>query len=238
MALSTDLKRWNLLNDKTLYDYTTYPVFQVIELEVTKDFINYALTDSIWTKFQDSSISGNTDDINVQKLLSALQNVFVRATSITFPSFTCDTVEIPQQFFNIKIQNKITFTNELTINFVEDNENNIFKFFKSWLDQILLVDYKSPTYGAQYNIANNYKVNITISIYKVDSDLMNTVTKTETYNGTNSFDDSKSLFKFKLHGFFPKSVNNPTYDYTTFEVVTRDVGFAFDYIEILNPSLT
>jgi len=105
MALSVDLKRWNLLTDKTLYDYTTYPVFQVIELEVTKDFINYALNDSIWTKFQASSISGNTtdDNINVQKLLSALQNVFVRATSITFPSFTCDTVEIPQQFSNIKI---------------------------------------------------------------------------------------------------------------------------------------
>lgn len=232
MALSTDLKRWNLTSDKTLYDYTTYPIFQVIELETTKDFINYALNDSIWSKFQQSSQSDNE-----KKILSTLQNVFVRATSITFPSFTCDTTEIPQQFSNIKIQNKITFANELTINFVEDNENNIFKFFKSWLDQILLVDYKSPIYGAQYNIANNYKVNVTIGIYKVDSDLMNTVTKTETYNGTNSFDDNKSLFKFKLHGFFPKSVNNPTYDYTTFEVVTRDVGFAFDYIEILNPSL-
>jgi hypothetical protein len=52
MALSTDLKRWNLTSDKTLYDYTTYPIFQVIELETTKDFINYALNDSIWSKFQ------------------------------------------------------------------------------------------------------------------------------------------------------------------------------------------
>jgi hypothetical protein len=52
MALSADLKRWNLLSDKTLYDYTVYPIFQVIGLEATNDFINYALNDSIWSKFQ------------------------------------------------------------------------------------------------------------------------------------------------------------------------------------------
>jgi hypothetical protein len=67
---------------------------------------------------------------------------------------------------------------------------------------------------------------------------MNTVVKTTTkYNGENSFDNNNSIFKFKLHGFFPKSVNNPTYDYTTYDIVTRDVVFTFDYIELLTPSL-
>ncbi len=120
---------------------------------------------------------------------------------------------------------------------MEDAENNIFKFFKSWLDQILLVDYQTPVYGAQYNIANNYKVNITFGIYKINNTIMNTVTKSTGYNGKDGFDSTNIIFKFKLHGFFPKSINNPTYDYTTFEIVTRDVGFTFDYIELLTPSL-
>jgi hypothetical protein len=97
MALS-DLKRWNLTSDKTLYDYTTYPVFQVVGLEVTNNFMNYAKNDMMWQKFQDSSQTNDN-----KKLLSALQNVFVRATGITFPSFSCDVTEIPQQFSNIKI---------------------------------------------------------------------------------------------------------------------------------------
>jgi len=128
----------------------------------------------------------------------------------------------------------------LTINFVEDSENNIFKFFKSWLDQILLVDYSSVAYGAQYNIANNYKINITFGVYKIDSDLMETVTSKTQYDGNanSSFSEDNLLFHIKFHGFFPKSVNNPTYDYTTYDVVTRDVSFTFDYIEMLKPSLT
>jgi len=97
MALS-DLKRWNLTTDKTIHDYTTHPIIQVVNLETTNDFMKYALNDNMWKHFQNSSL---TDDS--QKPLSALQNVFVRATNITFPGFTCDVTEIPQQFSNIKI---------------------------------------------------------------------------------------------------------------------------------------
>jgi hypothetical protein len=102
-----------------------------------------------------------------------------------------------------------------------------------------LVDYQNPVYGAQYNIANNYKVNIKFCIYKVNETIMKTVTTKTKYDGNNSLssNDDDKILEFVLHGFFPKSINNPTYDYTTFEIVTRDVGFTFDYIELITPSL-
>ncbi len=53
MALS-DLTRWKLTTDKTLYDYTAYPIFQVIELETTNNFMNYAKNDTMWKKFQNN----------------------------------------------------------------------------------------------------------------------------------------------------------------------------------------
>lgn len=164
---------------------------------------------------------------------SLIENLFkYRVTGFSLGSFTVEPAEIPGQFTNIKIQSKITYPTEVTFNIIETSDNDVFKGFKEWLDMIFEVDYNSSGLsGAKYYVPNIYKANFTIHVYKLRKDPGN-VTNT-TWVPSTTGDDKDVLFEITFYGLFPKSISNPSYDISTYDLVTRDIQCQFDYVKVV-----
>ena len=108
-------------------------------------------------------------------------------------TFRASNIKIPGVSFNMiksyryavgpdhKTPSNVSF-NDLSISFIEDKENSIWKFFSIWINQIF--DFNQTGSGLKYtsNYKSNYVApNFQIDIYNNDGTLVNTVKLVQAY---------------------------------------------------------
>lgn len=134
-------------------------------------------------------------------------------TSITLPDISVETLEIPNVSFNLKQQSSITFGEEVTVSVVEQSTFLYRDIFEKWIK--LVYDYES--YG--YIIPKKYKQK---------SLVVEHVQKWYTgSNTTNTF----TIGIYRFVNQYPTSIQGNDLDYSTTELLNRDIVFRYDYLE-------
>lgn len=132
-----------------------------------------------------------------------LDNIQFFATATTLPGKTLNPVDVPYFGQNFKIPTNADFGGEWSITVRVDNELQIKKALKTWMDEFSDL---SKNGGGNKKITD-YNVRIDL----LDNDLQ---TITDTYI---------------LAGCWPTSMGELSLDQSAADVVTMDVGLAFQY---------
>lgn len=138
----------------------------------------------------------------------------VDQTTLTLPDVSVETLEIPNQSFNLKQQSSITFGEEVTITVMEQSDFLYRNIFQKWID--LIYNYLDQTQITP----KKYKQNLIVEHYQK---LLTTPSTT-----------TPSTFVVQTYKFvnqYPTSIQGNELDYTSTDLLTRDITFRYDYLK-------
>ncbi len=138
----------------------------------------------------------------------------VDQTTLTLPDVSVETLEIPNQSFNLKQQSSITFGEEVTITVMEQSDFLYRNIFQKWID--LIYNYLDQTQITP----KKYKQNLIVEHHQK---LLTTPSTT-----------TPSTFVVQTYKFvnqYPTSIQGNELDYTSTDLLTRDITFRYDYLK-------
>lgn len=237
----------SIINNVSTYNVNTYNVYSKQNL-FGRLPIAYSNDISFILRGEVISTTNNNNVFSSTLTSSFDKSIMIRIKSISLPAMSLETTEIPHLSFNAKMQSKPTLGDEITVSLVEDADSKVFinfkDFIKTYYDWVSQTP-NNPNYSIRFYIeqfltplatTNNTNYSY-LSTAGTSRNNVNNITTVITTANNISGTLGTRIFKIILYNPIIKNLNHQTMDYSSTELINRDITIGFEYFEFFTYKL-